>query len=261
MKLIDTHCHLYSKEFDRDRDEMIQRAEKEGVEAFYLPMVDSSSRAALLDLEARYPGKCFGMTGLHPTSVKADYATELRVVEEDLARRSWAAVGEIGLDFYWDRTFEKQQYEAFHLQIGWAMQYRLPIVIHSRDSMKETIGAVREHLSNVGQERGELRGVFHCFGSSPEDAQAIVELGFYLGIGGVLTYKNSGLPDVLKEVPLSRLVLETDAPYLSPVPFRGKRNEPAYLRYVVERLALAKDISVEEVAAATTANAQKLFGG
>lgn len=260
MKLIDTHCHLYSKEFDKDRDEMIQRAEKEGVEAFYLPMVDSGSRAALLDLEVRYPGVCLGMTGLHPTSVKENYMSELRIVEEDLSRRSWAAVGEIGLDFYWDRTFEHQQYEAFHLQIGWAVQYRLPIVIHSRDSMKECIGVVREHQRTAGQQRGELRGVFHCFGGSVDDALAIVELGFFLGIGGVLTYKNSGLPDVLKQVPLGNIVLETDAPYLSPVPFRGKRNEPAYLRYVVERLAFAKEISVEEAAFATSANAQKLFG-
>jgi TatD DNase family protein len=260
MQLIDTHCHLYSKEFDKDRDEMVHRAEKEGVESFYLPMVDSSSRAALLDLEARYPGVCFGMTGLHPTSVKESYADELRIVEEDLAQRSWAAIGEIGLDFYWDRTFERQQYEAFHLQIEWAVQHRLPIVIHSRDSMKETIGVVREHQRVVGQQDGGLRGVFHCFGGSLDDARAIVELGFYLGIGGVLTYKNSSLPEVLKAVPLSNIVLETDAPYLSPVPFRGKRNEPAYLRYVVERLAEVVGLTIEEVASATTANAQKLFG-
>lgn len=255
MKLIDTHCHLYNKEFDRDREEMIQRADLEGVERFYLPMVDSGSRAALLDLEARYPGICIGMTGLHPTSVKEDYTAELRIVEEDLARRSWAAVGEIGLDFYWDRTFECQQFEAFHLQIDWAVQYRLPIVIHSRDSMKESIRVVREHRAQG------VRGVFHCFGGSVEDARAIVDLGFYLGIGGVLTYKNSSLPDVLREIPLDSLVVETDAPYLSPVPFRGKRNEPAYLRYVVARLAEVKGVSVEDVAAVTTANAEKLFGG
>ena len=254
MRLIDTHCHLYNKDFDRDRDDMMQRAEKEGVERFYLPMVDSESRAALLELEARYPGVCFGMTGLHPTSVKSNYPDELRIVEEDLMRRSWAAVGEIGLDFYWDRTFERQQYEAFHMQIGWAVKHNLPIVIHSRDSMKESIGVVREHRATG------VRGVFHCFGSGVDDALAIIELGFFLGIGGVLTYKNSSLPDVLKEVPLSSIVLETDAPYLAPVPFRGKRNEPAYLQYVVERLAAVMGVSVEEVAAATTANARKLFG-
>jgi TatD DNase family protein len=254
MKLIDTHCHLYNKEFDRDREEMIQRAEKEGVEQFYLPMVDSGSRDALLTLEAAYPGRCFAMTGLHPCSVKENYASELRLVEEDLARRGWAAVGEIGLDFYWDRTFESCQYEAFHMQIEWALQYRLPIVIHSRDSMKESIGVVRAHRHEG------VRGVFHCFGGGLDDARAIVDLGFYLGIGGVLTYKNSGLPSVLSEIPLEHIVLETDAPYLAPAPYRGKRNEPAYLRYVVEKLADVKGVSIEDVAAATTANAEKLFG-
>ncbi len=233
---------------------MLQRAEREGIEQFYLPMVDSASRAALLDLEARHPDKCIGMTGLHPCSVKENYAAELRIVEEDLARRPWAAVGEIGLDFYWDRTFECQQYEGFHLQIEWALQYALPIVIHSRDSMKESIGVVREH------QKGKLRGIFHCFGSSVDDARAIVDLGFYLGIGGVLTYKNSSLSDVVREIPLEHFVLETDAPYLAPAPFRGKRNEPAYLRYVAGRLAEVKGVSVEDVAAITTANAQKLFG-
>ena len=163
-------------------------------------------------------------------------------------------MGEIGLDFYWDRTFESHQYEVFHTQIEWALQYRLPIVIHSRDSMKESIEVVRSHRAQG------VRGVFHCFGGSVEDARAIVDLGFYLGIGGVLTYKNSTLPGVLKEIPLEHIVLETDAPYLAPAPFRGKRNEPAYLKYVVEKLAEVKEVSIEHVAAATTANAEKLFG-
>jgi len=254
MKMIDTHCHLYSKEFDRDRDESIQRAEKEGVEKFYLPMVDSGSRAALLALEAKHPGVCIGMTGLHPCSVKEDYTTELRLVEEDLGRRPWAAVGEIGLDFYWDRTFECQQYEAFHLQIEWALQYRIPIVIHCRESMAESIKVVREH------QRGGLRGIFHCFGGDDRSAREIADLGFLLGIGGVLTYKNSGLPDAIREIPLEHLVLETDAPYLSPVPFRGKRNESSYLHFVAEKLAEVKGVSVEEVARVTTENAQKIFG-
>jgi TatD DNase family protein len=254
MKLIDTHCHLYSKEFDRDREEMLHRAEKEGVGRFYLPMVDSGSRAALLNLEAAHPGRCIGMTGLHPCSVKEDYVAELRLVEEDLARRSWAAVGEIGLDFYWDRTFECQQYEAFHLQIEWAVRHHLPIVIHSRDSMKESIGVVKQHRAEG------VKGIFHCFGSDVEDAMSIVELGMYLGIGGVVTYKNSSLPLVLREIPLDHIVLETDAPYLTPVPFRGKRNESAYLKYVVEKLAEIKGVTVEDVAAVTTANAEKIFG-
>lgn len=254
MKLIDTHCHLYSKEFDRDREEMLQRAEKEGVERFYLPMVDSSSRDSLLALEAAHPGVCLGMTGVHPTSIKENYLEELKIVEEDLGRRSWAAVGEIGLDFYWDRSFEAQQYAAFRTQIGWALEHSLPIVIHSRDSMKESIGVVRE------MQKGALRGVFHCFGGSEEEAREIAGLGFLMGIGGVVTYKNSQLGAVLAAVGLSHVVLETDAPYLAPVPFRGKRNEPSYLRFVVDKIAAAVGVSPEEVASVTSANAEKLFG-
>jgi TatD DNase family protein len=254
MQLIDTHCHLYSKEFARDLEEVFQRAEKEGVGRFYLPAIDSHCQEALLALEARYPGKCFGMTGLHPCHVKEDHAVELQFVEAELARRSWVALGEIGLDFYWDRTFEAAQYAAFHKQIELALQYDIPIVIHSRESMKESIAVVREH------QRGKLRGIFHCFSGDAQAALAIVDLGFYLGIGGVLTYKNSGLPDAIRDIGLENLVLETDAPYLAPVPFRGKRNESSYLRYVVAKLAEVKGLSVEEVTVATTRNAQKIFG-
>src|SRR5882757_1249798 len=254
MRLIDTHCHLYGKEFAGDIAETIQRAEKEGVEKFYLPAIDSESLDALLALEDRYPGKCIGMTGLHPCSVKADYASELKLVEDWLSRRPWVAIGEIGLDFYWDRTFEPQQYEAFHRQTEWALQYDIPIVIHSRDSMAESIALVREH------QKGKLRGIFHCFGGDAASAREIVDLGFYLGIGGVLTYKNSGLPAALQEIDLEHLVLETDAPYLSPVPFRGKRNESSYLKYVVAKLAEVKRVPVEEVARITTKNAEKIFG-
>jgi TatD DNase family protein len=254
MQLIDTHCHLYNKEFARDMDAVIQRAEKEGVEKFYLPAVDSESHEALMGLEKQYPGRCIGMMGLHPTSVKADYEMELKLVEDWLQQRPWVAVGEIGLDFYWDRTFEKEQYVAFHRQIGWALHYKIAIVIHSRESMTESIGVVREH------QKGELRGIFHCFTGSYDAARQIIDLGLYLGIGGVLTYKNSGLADVLKDIPLEHMVLETDAPYLSPVPFRGKRNESSYLQYVVARLAEVKGVSREEVARITTENAQKIFG-
>lgn len=254
MKLIDTHCHLYSKEFDRDREEMLQRADKEGVERFYLPMVDSESRQALLELEAAHPGVCLAMTGLHPTSIKGDYLEELRTIEEDLSRRKWAAIGEIGLDFYWDRTYEDFQYKAFRKQIGWALDHALPIVIHSRDSMKECISVVRE-FAGPG-----LRGVFHCFGGTADDARQVMQMGFFLGIGGVITYKSSSLAVVLAEVGLGSVVLETDAPYLAPVPWRGKRNEPAYLKFVVEKIAAAVGKTAEEVAAVTTANAEKLFG-
>ena len=254
MQLIDTHCHLYSKEFGKDSAEVIHRAENEGVKRFYLPAIDRNCQEALLALEARYPGVCIGMTGLHPCHVKADYLDELHFVEDELSRRSWVAVGEIGLDFYWDRTFEAEQYMAFHRQIEWALHYDIPIVIHSRESMKESIGVVREH------QQGRLRGIFHCFSGDAAAAREIVDLGFYLGIGGVLTYKNSGLPDAIRDVPLESLVLETDAPYLSPVPFRGKRNESSYLKYIVARLAEVKGVSVETVAEATTRNAQKIFG-
>ena len=255
MSLIDTHTHLYAKAFAGDIDQVIQRAEKEGVEKFYLPSIDSESTEALLALEARYPGVCFGMTGLHPTSVKENYLSELKLVEDWLGRRPWAAVGEIGLDFYWDRTFESQQYDAFHRQIEWALQYDIPIVIHSRDSMNESIGVVKEH------QKGKLRGIFHCFGGDAAAARAIVDLGFYLGIGGVLTYKNAGLPVALADIGLEHLVLETDAPYLSPVPHRGKRNESSYLSLVAARLAEVKGVPVEEVARVTTANARTIFGG
>jgi len=254
MELIDTHTHLYSKTFSQDIDAVVSRAENEGVVKFYLPAIDSECQEALLALEARYPGKCIGMTGLHPCNVKENYEAELRFVEGELARRSWVAIGEIGLDFYWDRSFEAQQYEAFHRQIEWALHYDIPIVIHSRESMEQSIGVVREH------QKGGLRGIFHCFSGDGEAARRIVGLGFYLGIGGVLTYKNSGLPEAIRDIPLESLVLETDAPYLSPVPFRGKRNESSYLKYVAHRLAEVKGVSVEEVARVTTENAQKIFG-
>jgi TatD DNase family protein len=254
MQLIDTHCHLYSKEFAGDIVDIIQRAEKEGVEKFYCPAIDSSVLEDLLALEDRFPGKCIGMIGLHPCSVKDNYESELKLVEDWLSRRSWVAVGEIGLDFYWDRSFEQQQYDAFARQIEWAMHYDIPIVIHSRDSMPESIGVVRDH------QKGRLKGIFHCFSGSYESARQIIDLGFYLGIGGVLTYKKSGLAETLKQVDLEHLVLETDAPYLAPVPFRGKRNESAYLKYVLAALAEAKGVSPEEAARITTANAQKIFG-
>ena len=205
-------------------------------------------------LELHYPGKFIGMMGLHPTSVKEGYEEELKLVEDWLGRRSWVAVGEIGLDFYWDRTFEKEQYDAFHRQVGWALGYDIPIVIHSRNAMSETIGVVKEH------QRGKLRGIFHCFSGDAAAARAIVDLGLYLGIGGVLTYKNSGLAEALKDIPLENMVLETDAPYLSPVPFRGKRNESSYLKYVAAKLAEVKGVDVEEVGRVTTENALRIFG-
>jgi TatD DNase family protein len=254
MDLIDTHCHLYLSDFDLDRQAMIDRAGEAGIRKFYLPSVDSSSFKALLATEDQFPGKCVAMCGLHPCSVKQSWEEELTFFRSWLEKRKFAAIGEIGLDFYWDMSFERQQYDVFREQIRWALEFKIPIVIHSRESIKQTIQVVKE------AQNGNLRGIFHCFGDNLESAKAIIDLGFLLGIGGILTYKKSTLPDVLKEIELTNLVLETDAPYLSPVPFRGKRNESAWLKYVAEKLAEIKSISLEEVARITTQNALLLFG-
>ena len=214
MILIDTHCHLYLEDFAEDIADILQRADNEGVKKFYLPAIDGATMLALLDLERRYPGRCIAMAGLHPCSVKADYREELRRVEELLGARKFAAVGEIGLDFYWDRSFDKEQYEAMNIQIGLALEHDLPIVIHSRESMQQTIDVVRL------QQRGSLRGIFHCFTGDLASAKQIIDMGMYMGIGGVITFKNSTLPTVIKETGIDHVVLETDAPYLTPAPFR-----------------------------------------
>jgi len=252
--MIDTHCHLYLDDFDADRPAIIERANTESVGRFYLPAIDSSIITRMLKMEQDYPGQCFAMMGLHPCSVKENFEEELQIAEQWLARRKFAAVGETGLDFYWDKTFTAQQYTAFRTQVGWAKKYNIPVVIHSRQSTPECIDVIKEMHDT------SLTGIFHCFGGSLEEAQQITELGFYLGIGGVLTYKNSGLAGVIDKLPLDHIVVETDAPYLTPVPFRGKRNESAYLKYVVQKIADVKKISVDEAAAITTFNAQKLFG-
>ncbi|HTH32489.1 MAG TPA: TatD family hydrolase [Lacibacter sp.] len=253
MQIIDTHTHLYLEEFQADIEAVIGRARAEGVARFYLPNVDSSSIDGLLKLEEKYPD-CIAMMGLHPCYVKENVADELKLMEEWLRKRPFAAVGEIGLDYYWDKTFVAQQKDAFRKQINWALQLNLPIVIHSRDSMQDCIDIVREHQD------GDLRGIFHCFDGTLDEAKQIMDLGFLMGIGGVVTYKKSGLADILPSIPLEYLVLETDAPYLTPVPFRGKRNEPSYLKYVAAKMAEAMDVPVEEIAMQTTLNAEKLFG-
>lgn len=253
-EIIDTHTHLYLPEFKADIRAVIENAEKENVTRFYLPNVDSEVITDMLALEEQFPGKCFAMMGLHPCSVKENYQEELRLVKDWLEKRKFAAVGEIGLDYYWDISFKTQQTEAFGLQIDWALQYDLPIVIHSRNSLQDCIEIVKR------KQNGKLKGIFHCFSGNEKEALQIIELGFLLGIGGVLTYKNSGLAAVVAGIDLQHLVLETDAPYLTPVPFRGKRNEPAYLKYVVEKIALVKNVSIEEVMNSTTDNAKNLFG-
>jgi TatD DNase family protein len=206
----------------------------------------------MLALEQRYKGACFAMTGLHPCSVKENVNEELTHVHNWLIKRRFAAVGEIGLDFYHDTTFKEQQYHAFHQQIQWALEFDHPIVIHSRNAMRETIDVIKQYPL--------LRGIFHCFSGNEADAREIIATGFYLGIGGVLTYKNAGLDKAIQNIDLEHLVLETDAPYLTPVPHRGKRNESSYLTYIIDKLAEIKGVTKEEVAVITTANAQKIFG-
>ena len=252
--LVDTHCHLYVKEFDSDRRQMIARAVQSGVAKFYLPAIDSNSTDDMLALEADFPGQCFAMIGLHPCSVKADYNKELVLIEALLQQRKFAGIGETGLDFYWDKQFVKEQYEALEKQIEYALHYKLPLILHTRDAMQETIDVIKKYTGSG------LRGIFHCFGGTVDQANQIIDTGFYLGIGGVLTYKKSGLTEVLKDISLDHIVLETDAPYLTPVPFRGKRNESAYLCYVAEKLAEIKNVPLAEIASITSANAAKIFG-
>ena len=254
MELIDTHCHLYDEAFKLDISAVIKNAEEQGVSKFYLPAIDSTTHKNMFLLEEKFPHKCIAMMGLHPCSVNTTYKAELEEIDKLLAQRKFAAIGEIGLDFYWDKTFATEQHEAFDLQMQWALQYHLPIVIHTRKAMAETIAAVKKYTSKG------LTGIFHCFGGSYNDAVEISAMGFYLGIGGVLTYKNAGLVSVIEKIDLKHLVLETDAPYLTPVPFRGKRNESSYIKFVAEKLAEVKKCTVEEVAAVTTANAKKIFG-
>lgn len=253
MKLIDTHTHLYVEEFNADIAEVLQRAKDEGVEKFYLPAIDSAETNALLALEKKYPEKIFAMAGLHPCSVKENFKEELEKIQQQLSQREFVAIGETGLDFYWDTSFTKQQYESLQQHAEWALQYKRPLVLHTRNAMQETIDVVKSY------HKKNLFGVFHCFGGSLQNALDIIDTGFLLGIGGVVTYKNSGLAEVIKEVDLKYLVLETDSPYLSPVPFRGKRNESSYLKYIAQKLADIKDITIEEVAEQTTKNAEELF--
>jgi TatD DNase family protein len=253
MKLIDTHTHLYLQEFKEDIDAVIERALAEGVQKFFLPAIDSSENEALLHLEKKFAGKIFAMAGLHPCSVKENYKEELSKIEQQLSEREFAAIGETGLDFYWDTTFKKEQFESLHVHADWAIRYKKPLVIHTRNSMQETIDLVKQY------KRKNLYGIFHCFSGNLQNAHEIIDAGFQLGIGGVLTFKNSGLAEVIKEIDLKHLVLETDSPYLAPAPFRGKRNESSYLKYIVQKLAEMKNVSAEEIAFQTTKNAEEIF--
>ena len=250
MELIDTHSHIYLDEFESDLEGVLKKAKEAGIRRIMMPAIDSSTHDKMFKTEASFPW-CSSMIGLHPCSVNQNYENELQIVEDYLSSRKVLAIGEIGLDFYWDKTFTEQQYSAFSNQIEMAIKHDLPIVIHSRNAIDECIKVVRSFPKS--------KGVFHCFSGTLEQAKQIIDLGFMMGIGGVVTFKNGGLDKVLPLIGLNHLVLETDAPYLAPVPYRGKRNEPAYLKLVAEKIADMLGINVEEVAKITTENAKKLF--
>jgi TatD DNase family protein len=253
MRWIDTHCHLYSEEFSQNIDELIERAQGVGVEKFYLPAIDSHTLPAMLALEEKY-ATCIAMIGLHPCHVNANFEQEITIIKGWLQKRGFAAIGEIGLDYYWSTEFAIQQQEAFIIQMQLALDFNLPIVIHTRNAMQPTIDMVKPFA-----DKG-LHGIFHCFSGSANEAAQITTMNFYLGIGGILTYKKSTLPEAIQNIPLDRIVLETDAPYLPPVPYRGKRNESSYIPIIAQKLSEVKNVSLEEIAAVTTANAEKIFG-
>jgi len=250
--MIDTHAHIYLDAFDNDFGEVLDRAFEQEIEAIYMPNIDHTSIDRMLKVEERFK-KCFCMMGLHPCSVNAKFEKELYIVEYWLNKRYFSAIGEIGTDLYWDKTFWEQQKEAFKIQTEWAKSFQLPIVIHCRESIDETITMV-EKLSD-----SDLTGVFHCFTGDLEQARKIIELGFYLGIGGISTFKNGGLDKVLPEVSIDHILLETDSPYLAPTPHRGKRNEPSYLGLIASKLSDMMGLTMDEIKSRTTENANKLF--
>jgi TatD DNase family protein len=254
MILTDTHTHLYSEEFDQDRGEMIQRAINAGVSRFFIPAIDSTCTQAMYDLEQDFPENVFLMMGLHPTYVKDNYEAELAHVASELAKRKFFAIGEIGIDLYWDKTHLKEQQIAFRQQIQWAKQYKLPIVIHCREAFDEIFEILEEEKSP------ELFGIFHCFSGTYEQALQAISYNMLLGIGGVVTFKNGKIDQFLDRIDLQYIVLETDSPYLAPIPFRGKRNESSYVVNVAAKLAAIYNLSVAEIAQITTENSKRVFG-
>ena len=254
MKIIDTHTHIYLEEFDADRMQVIQTAKQSGIMAMLLPNVDVTTLTPLFQLCDLYPDFAFPMMGLHPTSIDGKYATQLNHIEKMLPCRTYYGIGEIGIDLYWDQQYVKEQKEAFEEQLRWSIQMQLPVSIHTRNAFDE----VFESIHKVGKEL--LRGVFHCFSGTADDLEEVKRLtNFYIGINGSITYKNASLAEILRQAPLDKLLLETDSPYLAPVPYRGKRNEPAYLWQTAQKIASIVEISLEEVANQTTKNALKLF--
>ncbi|MDH5367170.1 MAG: TatD family hydrolase [Cyclobacteriaceae bacterium] len=253
MKLIDTHAHIYLEEFKEDINEVIDRSKEGGIEKIYLPNIDHASIDKMMELEHKFPEYCEVMMGLHPCSVKQDFEKELYLVEDWLNKRKFIGIGEIGTDLYWDKTYWKQQQEAFKIQLDFAKQYKIPAIIHCRDSIDETIKIVTERKTE------DLTGIFHCFTGTVEQAQQIFDLGFYIGVGGVSTFKNGGMDKTLPEMDINKIVLETDSPYLAPVPYRGKRNEPSYVKLVAQRVADIMKLDITEVSNITTINALKIF--
>jgi TatD DNase family protein len=253
MTFVDSHAHIYDQQFDQDIQDVMERCQEVGVSSIYMPNIDHASVDAMLERELRYPAQCVAMMGLHPCSVKRDFERELYRVEAWLDKRPFAAVGEIGLDYHWDTTFKTEQQEALRVQMAFAKKHELPIVLHTRDSFEDVIALVEEQFEG-------LQGVFHCFTGTIEEAKRVTELGFYLGLGGVATFKNAGMGKVIPHLDRERVVLETDSPYLAPVPHRGRRNEPSYVPLIGKRIAEAWNIDLEEVAQQTTKNARRLFG-
>jgi len=253
MHFVDSHAHIYSKKYDSDRDDVIASCLEKGVKKIYMPNIDVESIDPMLEAELKYPGICIPMMGLHPCDVTKDFEKQLYIMEDWLNKRPFAAVGEIGIDLYWDKTFLEQQKEALRIQISWAKEMKLPIVLHCRESLSETIALVKDEMGEG------LKGIFHCFSGTEEQAKEIIEMGFLLGIGGVATFKNGGLDKVLPDVGLDHLVLETDGPYLAPVPYRGKRNSPEYIPLIAARIAELTDSNIESVAEITNKNAANIF--
>lgn len=251
--MIDTHAHIYASEFDNDRDEVVKRALEQGIDKILLPNIDLESIEPMLKTEAAYPEICRSMMGLHPCYVDGNVEQTLAIIRDWFEKHNFIAVGEIGIDLYWDKTFRAEQEMAFVTQLNWAKEMDLPVVIHTRDSIEETLTLLRQ------EQDGRLRGVFHCFGGSVEEARAINELGFHLGLGGVSTFKNGGMDKVIPHLDMNWVILETDCPYLAPVPHRGKRNEPAYTSLVAARVAELRGESLEAIDALTTKNAEELF--
>ncbi|MFH0893003.1 MAG: TatD family hydrolase [Bacteroidota bacterium] len=248
---IDTHCHLYLSQFDNDRKEVVERAMTAGMQKMIIPNVDVSTLQSLRDCISEFPAVCIPAMGMHPCSVKADFKKELETILSKFDETKYCAVGEIGLDYYWDKTFIKEQKETFRMQAALAIQKNLPVIIHTRNSIEDMIVLVKEFP--------DLRGVFHCYSGNVKQAQELVSLGYYLGIGGVVTFNNSGLQDVVKAIPTESFLIETDAPYLAPMPYRGQRNEPSYIPLIARKIAEIKNVSFEELEEISTASAIKLF--